>query len=347
MLSNRQSRIAAVTALLGFGLVACSDADQSPVGPISASIVRGTAGLTPQSLAGPCGLEQLRNAPPVNGSGTGSIPNGVVPLSGPPIQKNRVIMVHAQWDGWQRGFPTHGYSMISSSSPAWGCVADGGMAVQDLGPASFITDSLSAIPAPDGVDPLTWAMIPPAVRRLLLDLAWVMVYQKGACVLPEVGEMACWALRNAIVQKLTDVFNSARERSHVDFSIADDEAQTSQYPNRSMRYSEFLRTASFSMGCALTGRLAYLPGFEGFLSPAESEEWGSKITGSFMTINLPPSYRYLERQLGGFASGGAQRGRAGDSCLNALQVILRDPQGNNMIFDDGMNSGGGDGGTQF
>jgi hypothetical protein len=95
----------------------------------------------------------------------------------------------------------------------------------------------------------------------------------------------------------------------------------------------------------MQGRL-HTGGMQGFITPAEAEEWAAKIGGAWSALMLNPAYQYLEPQLGELTLSGARAARDGNSCLSVAESMLLAPQGSNIIVNGGMN-GGGDGGTQF
>ncbi len=231
---------------------------------------------------------------------------------------------------------------VADFNPTW-CITPWGSTYSDAGELNIETDSLSAEDVPDGVDPIAWRMLPIAVRRLIKDLANQLVQRSSACAIPEVGPVACEVMKAWATVKIFNVFNDAHARSLNDFSSLDNIASTSSFPNRLLNYAEFERLSSFSLGCALQGRL-HTGDLQGFLTPAEAEEWASKIGGAWSGIMVNPAYQYLEPTLSELTLSGARAAREGNSCLSVAQSMLLAPQGSNIIVDGGMSGGGG---TQF
>lgn len=329
-LSLRITSSLAVVALAA--LTACSDHPTAPLPRPAASVA---------SLSS-CGFEQLSSAPtsitlPSEISGnTDPVP---VPIRGVTVTAD---FPH-QWFG-TNGTISVGTMYVTDYGPTT-CTTSWGTTYADAGPLNIETDSLAAEDVPDGVDPIAWRMMPSAVRRLIKDLSNMLVQRSTVCAIPEVGPVSCATMTSWATTRIFNIFNDAYSRSLNDFSSLDNVAMMSGFPGRRLDYAEFERLSSFALGCALQGRL-HTGDLQGYLTPAEAEEWASKLGGAWSGIMLNPLYQYLEPTLSELTLSGARAAREGNACLSVAQSMLLAPQGSNIIVNGGMNGGGG-GGTQF
>jgi hypothetical protein len=338
---RRSSWIVFVTTASFVILAACTNDSSLLNGPRDQRTPPITA--TVMSATG-CGIDQLGSGKPST-----ELHRQLGRLTDPPGTLRRVLVTAnfpSQWHG-SGGYIGNGI-IITQYSPAWDCQMDGGTSYVDVGEYPLVTDSVVAKSPPPGIDSVAWNRQPTALQRLMLDLANTLVEHSFSCSIPEIGPVTCAVMREFVVVTVFSNFTASQERSRMDAAILRARSRHTASPFRELSRFEVQRIQSFSLGCALEGRLR-TGGLAGYIVASETEDWAAKIGSASMSLDLEQTSRFLEPRFAELVLSGAKASRSGNSCFSVLEQMMEAPMGNNWLLDGGLGGNGGDGGggTQF
>ena len=228
-----------------------------------------------------------------------------------------------------------------------GCTQNGESSYLASFDVPIAADSATVESPPAGVDSIAWNRMPRAVRRIIRELALKITANDTRCKIPEAGPVICETNTMLATWRIFELFQDANTRSLTDVRQLDRSALFSFYPRRYLTYSERMRVSSFAFGCALQKNLYYGQGLQGYLTPAEAEDYAAKFVGVYQGMTVDNHYRAIEPVMGELALSGAKNAREGNSCLTTAQEMLSRSQGQNVFIDNGLNipsDGGGGGG---
>jgi hypothetical protein len=314
--------LVAITATV----VACADESVAPT-----SLDVGVVETIAHAGIGNCGLDQLSET-----VGTGA---QRLTVGGPPRLQQITVTARmpVQWISWGQltGSAYRVERYLPQSDLA--CQLSLGSEFVVGGSEPIGNDTTDYDTPPDGTDLALWLSLPQAVRRLIVDFADGLagkfeLYQVNIPGYP-IGQISRSAYKVYIQERLIEMFTESVQRANMDFSVIDP-IVAGMRNNRYMNYGEFTRARAFALGCASYTRMVHLFTGPARITPEEGEAATSRIAGAFVGLDLPESFAFLEVKASELVLLGAKAGRAGVSCLTALQDVINvTGESHNQILD--------------